>query len=206
MHTNLKKIVYALLDSVFPPSGDEYLVRTCTHASLFETLYEPSINDGIASLIPYRKRLSRALIWQLKYRGDARAVEPLAELVGAYLETESLSSCTLVPIPLSKERLRERGFNQTALVAHAVATTHSAVAVREDILVRQRHTRPQTALSRKERVENMHGAFASKKAVGDVRQPLILIDDVTTTGSTLREAATTLHEAGYECRMLALAR
>lgn len=100
----------------------------------------------------------------------------------------------LVPVPLSTERLQERGFNQSLELARPVAQKFSfEIAV--NALTRRRHTTAQHELSFQKRRRNIQGAF---RAFPDKikNRHIMLCDDIMTTGSTMREAAKTLHDAG----------
>jgi ComF family protein len=115
----------------------------------------------------------------------------------------------LVPVPLHASRVRERGFNQIALVLQSLPQefrdgTHSHLA--PEVLARSRATKPQTKLHRSERLSNVAGAFAIPDGVHIKNVHIFLIDDVATTGATLANAATPLRRAGAAVTLLALAR
>jgi len=103
----------------------------------------------------------------------------------------------VLPVPLSDQRLAERGYNQAWELARRLAA-HRALPARAQVLQRALHTRQQAELDRAERQRNVRGAFlvphAQRGLVNGRR--LALVDDVMTTGATLREAATTLLRAG----------
>lgn len=100
---------------------------------------------------------------------------------------------TVVPIPLSKSRERDRGFNQAEIIAKAVAKEYG-LTLNTSILTRIRDTNKQFGLQRGERVQNITRAFAVK---GDVTGgKFLLVDDVCTTGSTFISASSALHDAG----------
>jgi ComF family protein len=143
-------------------------------------------------------------ICRLKYGGRTE----LAPILGRLLADAALphAGCIdrVVPLPLHSVRLRERGFNQSALLAGPVAR---ALGVRLDVrsLVRVRPTCDQASLPRAHRADNVRGAFAVVGRHGEGR--VLLIDDVRTTGATLAAAAQTLLEGGFaEVSTLALAR
>jgi ComF family protein len=103
----------------------------------------------------------------------------------------------IIPVPLHNKRLRERRFNQSALLAQEIAK-RSGKAYLPDLLQRTRHTIPQQGLNYKERGKNVHGAFGVNK---DHLQTLkgkaiLLIDDVFTSGATLNECARVMKKAG----------
>jgi ComF family protein len=103
----------------------------------------------------------------------------------------------LVPVPLAASRLRERGYNQSALLARALSS-RCHVPVNESCLVRTRRTATQTRLTPEDRRHNVSGAFAvpagERTALRGAH--LVLVDDVITTGATLGECASTLFDAG----------
>ena len=110
----------------------------------------------------------------------------------------------MVAVPLHGARERERGFNQVELVLSHLPETLRCL-VERDVLARVRNTPPQTHLSRQKRLKNMEGAFAVHNRKSLQETHIILIDDVTTTGTTLSEAAHTLTRAGAEVDCLAFA-
>jgi len=99
----------------------------------------------------------------------------------------------VVPVPVTKRTLRERGFNQ-ALLLSVVLSRHVRIPVYMDMLYKKRDTPPQIGLGARERAGNLKNAFAVKGRVHDLR--LLLLDDVMTTGATVRECAKTLVKAG----------
>jgi ComF family protein len=111
----------------------------------------------------------------------------------------------VAPVPLHGKRLLWRGFNQSLELASAVAAC-SGAPLEPAALRRMRDTRPQSTLSGSERLTNLHGAFEADAALVRGKRAL-LVDDVCTTGSTLRECAKSLLEAGAKAvDVLVLAR
>ncbi|HXY40248.1 MAG TPA: double zinc ribbon domain-containing protein [Vicinamibacteria bacterium] len=160
-----------------------------------------------ASLGPYEGSL-RVLLHQLKYAGRRRAAARLAALL---LEEEPVvrllqTSEVLVPVPLHPRRLRERGFNQSALIAEALAL-RCGCRFCPDALVRRRDTAPQAGLTAKQRRGNVQGAFVVRRRAGVCGKVVTLVDDVVTTGATAQACARALLEAGAaELRLLTAAR
>lgn len=102
----------------------------------------------------------------------------------------------LVPIPLHRARLRQRGYDQALELARPLARSLS-IGLRDDLLVRTRHTQPQSRLGALHRRRNLRGAFVVREDIALPRH-VVLLDDVMTTGATLHAAAKTLLQAGVE--------
>ncbi len=180
--------------------------------SPFHTLtsdhYQPSPVE-IISPLNYRG-LARRLIRDLKYRGLMEAALPLSELMSAVWRNTAGDfsfSGLLLPVPLSSQRQRERGFNQAAFLTVLVGED-LGLHFREDILLRRRETPALFDLTPAQRREVLSGAFrlrpGTEMFLGGQR--IILIDDIVTTGSTLREAAGLLKARGaLEVRALTAA-
>jgi ComF family protein len=160
-----------------------------------------------ASLGPYEGAL-RVLVQQLKYHGRRRAAARVAALLVADAAVVRLlaTSDVIVPVPLHPRRLRERGYNQSALVAAELAR-RAGVATGDGVLVRRRDTPPQAGRSAAERRRNVDGAFAVRRRGAVAGRVVTVVDDVVTTGATARACAQALVSAGAaEVRLLTVAR
>jgi len=150
--------------------------------------------DGIRS--PFRfDGVIRQAIHQLKYRNLRALAATLANLLQDYLVTHPMSGEVLVPVPLHQKRLRERGYNQSSLLAKELGKlTHLPVV--DDCLIRHRYALPQTkTLTVDERQSNVANAFTCRDQRLRDKQ-VLLIDDVSTSGSTLDACAAALKAAG----------
>jgi len=155
----------------------------------------PPALSWAASAVWYDQGPARRLVQALKYGGWRVAAEPMADVTMRILGTRLREACLLVPIPLGRQRQRERGHNQAEVLARAIAQ-RSGLRV-ADLLGRTRETRSQTALDPRERRENVAGAFEVSGVGGRVSgERLVLIDDVLTTGATLVAAAEALATSG----------
>lgn len=136
----------------------------------------------------------REAIHTFKYRGVRAAAPELSQLLGSYLESNPMPGDVLVPVPLHPRRLRSRGYNQAALLARELAKL-TGLPANEGLLLRARDTPPQVRTGgRLDRARSMEGSF---KSTGDAAgMSVILLDDVTTTGSTLSACAAALKDAG----------
>ncbi len=149
----------------------------------------------------HRGALRRAL-YCLKYEGQRRIGAVLGEWLGSrWLESRQPSSgsrkaygsdYTVVPIPLHAERLRQRGYNQAALISQAFCE-RTGLRHLPEALVRVRATAAQYELNPLQRQQNLAGAFALQHAPAT---PVLLVDDIYTTGSTVQAAQQVLVAAG----------
>lgn len=154
----------------------------------------PGEIDGIRS--PFRfDGVMRQAIHELKYRNLRAIARPLAELLSDYLTVNPVPGEILVPVPLHRKRLRERGYNQSGLLARELGKL-TGLPVVDGCLVRQRPAPPQArTASVSERHSNVAGAFTCRD--GGLRgKQVLLIDDVATSGATLNVCAGALKSAG----------
>lgn len=139
------------------------------------------------------------IIHHLKYRGMKRIGIFLGELIGKELEKDSRENLNesdyIIPVPLYKTKLRERGYNQSDFLCKGLKNILK-VEIINDLVNRTRHTKSQTKLTMSERIENVKDAFEiNKKYKGTLLdKKIIVVDDVITTGSTLNEVIKVLRE------------
>lgn len=131
---------------------------------------------------------------RLKYRRDIGLGEALSGQMSGFVKGLSWPVDTLIPIPLGKKRLKERGYNQVAMVAIPLSM-QLGFDYCPTALTRARETRSQVGLSALERQENVQDAFIADKKKVDGRI-VLLMDDVSTTGATLSSAAEALYASG----------
>lgn len=222
----LSTIVNSVLNTVFPTcciscgkTGAD-LCMTCLGDS---PLTERESEKWIFPLYDYRHPPIKKAVWLLKYRSKKSIASIFAEVMhGRILEelsdlsvTQNFNNAILIPIPLSKKRYRERGFNQAELICKELIKLNSEINLRSadakaladrrgvdftlenNVLIKSQDTKHQAHIeNRSERLKNIMGSFTVKNEELIKGRNIILIDDVTTTGATLNEAKKTLKKAG----------
>lgn len=164
-----------------------------------KTSLQPEI-DQAYYLWDYQKNyFARKIIQTLKYN----LIKEVAAIINIALETERMNLKSafkeveiIVPVPLHRLRLKERGFNQSRLIADKISEVIQK-KVRDDILTRQIHKRPQAEIKKRAgREKNIKNIFKCVEADEIRNRTILLVDDVATSGATLKEAALTLRRAG----------
>ena len=148
---------------------------------------------AVAACFPYEKGFRRTL-HRLKFQEERALARPLGLLMAEAASSlgEELDGVTWVP--MSPQKLRRRGYNQSELLAKAVAKELGLPAW--DLLEQVRETDTQHNLTRAQRADNVRGAYRAKSAALGKR--LLLVDDIVTTGATLRACAQGLYGAGAQ--------
>jgi len=154
--------------------------------------------DAAAAPFLYEGSLMRA-IHLFKYEAKSSLAGSLGSMLAEFAGTWSKPghSFLIVPVPLHSKRLRERGFNQSLLLARHVAE-HLGAQIDFLSLRRVRYTTPQTGLGKKERRKNVRKAFQVLEPAVFKGKTVLLVDDVATTGNTLDECARVLKRSGCE--------
>jgi len=163
--------------------------------------------SGLYFALPYKdSALTKKLIYQFKYPPYLKDLaETLASiLIEHFIKTgkntnEIWENSVLVPVPLTKKKQKERGYNQSEELAKELSKILK-IPVISNVLIKTKHTKPQMESKKEEREKNLQGAFKLKCGVSDTPhfsgKKVFLIDDVYTTGSTMQECAKVLKLAG----------
>jgi ComF family protein len=137
--------------------------------------------------------LLRSAVLAIKFRGARSAATRLGDWLAPLVRWEVAA---IVAVPLHPRRLRERGYNQAREIARGIAAVRRVPLV-DGALVRIKSTAPQSGLDLANRGKNVAGAFGSTPRAGALDgKPVLLVDDVVTTGATARACAATLRSAG----------
>lgn len=138
----------------------------------------------------------RAALHRLKYRRDIGLGDALAAQMREFVAALHWPIGLIVPVPLGRKRLQERGYNQVSLIARPLALA-MGISFAPTALTRVRERKSQVGLTRTERHQNVCGAFQAEGTRVNGRI-ILLMDDVATTGSTLSSCAQALHQAGAQ--------
>jgi len=202
-------LLHYLLNALFPPSPSLQKIQGLSLSDFIKNTSpaKPPDRPYFFALFNYKNSLVRDTVWLLKYRGNKKAIHLCAEALHDFLLEEVLEEhfwesgekTILVPIPMSKKHLRERGFNQTLLLADEIVSLDSGehFEVRDDVCAKIKETKMQTkCLSRNARLQNVRGSFGIENKNEVVGKNIVVIDDVTTTGATLEEVRRVFLDAG----------
>jgi len=205
----LKKLIHNVLNFFFPQKcigcGKEnaILCDDCLARIDYPTLLN---KNNVWAATDYNDVLAQKAIWLLKYRGLKQMAKPLAELIRQRLlpKVRPFSAKVgplFIPIPVSPKRLKQRGFNQSELIARHLISRSDLNGQRSDlytnVLYKNRETDSQVSLKdRQKRLDNLIDSFGVRNAESIINKNIILIDDVSTTGATIKEAKKVLLEAG----------
>lgn len=151
--------------------------------------------------------VSKRLLHRLKYEDQGHLAPILADWLASHMQ-RAQSMDAIIPVPLSRKRLFSRRYNQSALVAKPLAL-RLGIAYRPEWLLRIKHTKPQTGLTRSQRQENVASAFAVPVAKQPelIGKSVVLLDDVLTTGATIEACTKALRKGGAQhIHVLTLAR
>lgn len=197
------KAIMKLVEKIFPERSDHKLVREAKPNDLLSRL-QPTDHQNFISLLNFKEPLVKAAVHEAKFHNNELAWERLGGVLSQYLK-HCPAGTVLIPIPLSAKRKRSRGYNQVLEVAkRGIATTH--ITLNDRLLYRRRDTAPQTSLQKAERLKNVTEAFGVRDLTLLTNTHIIILDDVATTGATLKAAETTLrplHPASITCLALA---
>lgn len=209
----LNTILNCAFDLVFPikcmvcNAQGSHLCNSCLSDA---PLAERETAKWIFPIYDYRHPPIKKALWLLKYKGKKTVANVFGESIyGRMLEElsdlslmENFINPILVPIPLSKKRYKERGYNQAELICDEIIRINSLnqsadLKLEKNVLIKPKETEHQARIeNRTKRLKNIVGSFAANNAELIKGKNIILIDDITTTGATLAEARKVLKEAG----------
>ena len=136
----------------------------------------------------------RNALHRLKYRRDIGLGDALAAQMSGFVTQLNWPLDLIVPVPLGRKRMQERGYNQVGLISRPLSMAME-IAYAPDALTRVRETRSQVGLTKTQRQDNVRGVFQAR-AMRVKGRVILVVDDVATTGSTLSSCAEALYAAG----------
>jgi len=206
--TNFISLAIATVSNwIFPPRRTERLVSLVEMNDILSLPRSIDIDNTTCALFSYKDARVSALIWEIKYHKNMRAIEAVAPLLAdiileEYAERslfENWSQCLLVPVPSSKNKVKKRGYSHTELIAQAVAKNlPKSIVYSPNVLKKVTETLEQNKLpNRALRLKNL---VNSQEVIGSLPEGavVILLDDVTTTGATLLESRRALIAEGVK--------
>ena len=189
----------ALLPSPYCPycksfleNEDEIADHLCAHLNRSEDRRILAVRS-LGTFDDHYQKLVHRFKYEKKIHLGRRLARRLAESIS---EDKCYSGCDMViPVPLHRARERERGFNQSEVLAEGISRAME-ISLAKDILKRKKNTKDQTYLNAQQRAENVKGAFVVRQPERVSGKNVILVDDVMTTGATLNECARMLQKVG----------
>ncbi|MFH1228180.1 MAG: ComF family protein [Planctomycetota bacterium] len=169
-----------------PYTEGNVLCRDCAiHKPRFDKAFAVARYDGIM----------RNVILKLKYQKDKPLAVPLSRLAAKTIEESKEKTDLIMPVPLCRTKLKERGFNQSKLLAEGVANILK-IKLSSDNILKIKETRDQAGLDGSARRENLKDAFSVSRPSEIKDKKVLLVDDVLTTGTTISEISRVLKKAG----------
>ncbi|MBI3004924.1 MAG: ComF family protein [Ignavibacteriales bacterium] len=210
------RVADSLLEFVYPPvcvscnrsleDGSQKVCELCwnsiqtlnrNHPLFLDTqqklLAAGFLSDVVSAYVFQKEGAFQHIAHYLKYRGYESLGVELGKRLGSVMDEWGVRPDLIVPIPLHRVKLRERGYNQAEMIANGISSA-TKIPVFANIILRRRHTQTQTKLNLDERRKNMEDAFGiavqgSEKIAGKI---CLIVDDVITTGATMNSCAEAL--------------
>lgn len=200
----LKKIIF-LEQQLCPVCG-----RAGADGQTHPACYQKNSLNGLISVLDYHQPIAKKLVEKIKYRFISDLINEAGHLMFNFLAKKKYLTFEaflkekpiIVPVPLHQKRQAWRGFNQSALIGKFFSQKLNLICI-DDFLLRTRNTTPQVELKGRERKINIKGAFQINKIYWPIVNKrksikVFLVDDVWTTGSTIKECTKVLKSKGIE--------
>jgi len=191
------------------PIFDDFICPVCqrkltSDRTLHQYCRQKTKLEALGVVSSYQNNILKETIHNFKYKKIKSLVQPLSLLVIQFLENSfyfsqlSKNNLLIIPLPLHLRKKRQRGFNQSELIAKEIAN-YFYLPCETDILLRVVNNSPQVSLENSDlRKENVKDIFRANKSKTIRNKTILLIDDIYTTGATMEEAAKTLKQNGVK--------
>jgi len=203
MLETLNKIKEGILDILLPKKcigckkEGQYICKNCEIFLSEVEPYEAELTPGVVSVWEYEGIIEKAIL-KIKYNGCHDIINELVDKAFEKIELNLSADTYITYVPMYKKRERERGFNQAELTARKVGEKTERPVIK--FLKKIKDNRTQVGLDPKERLENVKDAFqlSVKPSLTETPSSVLLVDDVYTTGATMRECTRVLRKAGVK--------
>ncbi len=207
MLENIKYIVTQIFDFILPPRSNFEIVKKLDENSILALPRSSRVldMDWITPLFQYKDNKVKAIVWELKYRENTLPLHTIGRMIHDEIITivseivlfNANAEFLLIPMPMTETAKSERGYNQSELLAKSIieSDTQRTLIYAPQWFRKVKETPKQShSESKQDRISNLMDCFEANTNVGG--KYIFLIDDVVTTGSTLKEARKTLMDAG----------
>lgn len=207
----IKNVFKGIIEVIYPIEEKCIICNTDSCYGICNTCLNkikaiPAKNQEDIISYGYYGGILKELILKFKYKSDFTAGNILGELLAKYIINNiNYKNYVITYVPLSKKSKRKRGFNQCEYIAEYIGEKISIKCM--EIIIKDKETKEQKLLNREERMLNLKDAFSIKSKIDVKNMKIILIDDITTTGSTLKECCRILKKYGVnDIKLLTLAK
>jgi ComF family protein len=202
------RFIDSIFDLILPKDGIVVEIENMSEIDIINSIPKAleTKNTKYVALFQYNNKLSRKAIWAIKYNKNQKIIKKFSNLLYEFILENMSDEMTfstfdnplLIPIPMHENNLNERGYNQSEIIVKEINNIDlgNNFEISLNALKKIKETRHQSKLKNKsERLKNLKNCFCADYELVKNRN-IILIDDVITTGTTMKEASKTLCESG----------
>ena len=205
---NITNLYEKLFSFVLPKEENTIFIENMSEEDIIREIPEANqtSNDNFKAIFQYKNKISRKAIWEIKYHANRKIIQKFSKILYEFILNEisdevsfsNFNNPLLIPVPISKNNLKERGFNQSELIVKEIKKldTENFFEFSSDSIFKIKDTPHQSKLkNRAKRLKNLDGCFSVNVDIVKGRN-IIIVDDVITTGATMSEISKTLKKAG----------
>ncbi len=205
---NKEKIIEYILSLILPKDEKILEIENMSEENIFQKIPKSEClkNQKIKSIFKYKNEITKTVIWEIKYKKNKKIIKKFSKILYEFILEEfsnemifsNFKNPLLIPVPMSKNDFKKRGFNQSELMVMEIKKLdiNNLFEFTPDLILKTKDTTHQSKLKNKEeRLKNLNGCFSINNNIINNRN-IIIIDDVVTTGATMSEIFKILKEAG----------